>query len=305
MKTIFKLFSFILFALLLYGILIFVWGEFLPSYFNKNLILGNGKIFLHQKFKEVKNKKNIDVVFLGSSHCYRGFDPRIFKKNNIIGFNLGTSSQTPIQSEYLFSKYIVNLKPKFLLFEVNPMIFSLDGLESSLDIINSHSLDINLFEIGIKHRNVKAINSLIYRFMSGEIDENTTIIKHQDDDTYIQGGYIEKKTAFLKVKKIKNEIFKINNNQLIAFNRLLNKISKTNIKLILVQAPISKLLYNSYLGTEKFDSMMDSKGYYINFNKDLNLVDSLHFYDLDHLNQRGVEIFDNYLIKKLFSKHLK
>ena len=40
---------------------------------------------------------NIDVLVLGSSHAYRGFDPRIFKKAGIKLFNFGSSGQTLLQ----------------------------------------------------------------------------------------------------------------------------------------------------------------------------------------------------------------
>jgi len=242
------------------------------------------------------------LFFLGSSHSYRGFDTRIFKKSNFKTFNLGTSSQTLIQSEYLFNKYVLKINPKILVLEINPLIFSLDGLESSLDLINSNIVDSELFKIGIKHRNAKAINSIIFSSLCRVLlPKKKNILKWQDDK-YIKGGYVEKKMAFLKVYKIKNQILKVNKNQSLAFNRFLMKISKTHIKLILVQAPISRVLYDSYKGNYKFDSLMKTKGMYYNFNycNGLNLIDTLHFYDMDHMNQEGVNIFNKYFIKSLF-----
>ena len=44
---------------------------------------------------------------------------------------------------------------------------------------------------------------------------------------------------------------------------------------------------------------MESFGDYTNFNNNSCLNDSLHFYDNNHLNQAGVEIFNKELIRKL------
>jgi hypothetical protein len=45
---------------------------------------------------------------------------------------------------------------------------------------------------------------------------------------------------------------------------------------------------------------MRTYGVYYNFNELLELEDELHFYDEDHLNQSGVEIFSAKLIEILF-----
>jgi hypothetical protein len=33
---------------------------------------------MYSRLSEIKNYKDIDILFLGSSHTYRGFDTRIF-----------------------------------------------------------------------------------------------------------------------------------------------------------------------------------------------------------------------------------
>ena len=87
------------------------------------------------RLNEVKNIKNIDILFLGSSHTYRGFDTRVFKKNGYNSFNLGSSSQSPIQTLTLTKRYLNQLNPKLIVYEVYPTTFTIDGIESSLDII--------------------------------------------------------------------------------------------------------------------------------------------------------------------------
>jgi len=42
---------------------------------------------------------------------------------------------------------------------------------------------------------------------------------------------------------------------------------------------------------------MHRSGNYYNFNEMINLVDTLHFYDSHHLNQKGVRLFNEKIIK--------
>jgi hypothetical protein len=49
---------------------------------------------------------------------------------------------------------------------------------------------------------------------------------------------------------------------------------------------------------------MNDLGRYYNFNEISTLHDSLHFYDIDHLNHAGVELFNADLIKLLAEKSI-
>jgi len=79
----------------------------------------------------------VDILFLGSSHSYRGFNPQYFSGYKT--FNLGSSAQTPIQTNLLLKRYLHQLNPKTIVYEVYPISLSIDGVESSSDIIaNDH-----------------------------------------------------------------------------------------------------------------------------------------------------------------------
>lgn len=69
-------------------------NHYLKTPFLKYPIGGTGNSYT--RLSEVEDIKNIDILFLGSSHTYRGFDTRIFSKYGYSTFNLGTTSQTPI-----------------------------------------------------------------------------------------------------------------------------------------------------------------------------------------------------------------
>ncbi|MFQ3676285.1 MAG: hypothetical protein SNJ64_07080 [Endomicrobiia bacterium] len=92
-KFIKSLAIFSIFSIFFYVILIIIWGNYFPSFLKQNLVYKIGAYgHLFSRLKEVKSTNTIDILFLGSSHTYRGFDSRIFKRYGYETFNLGSSS---------------------------------------------------------------------------------------------------------------------------------------------------------------------------------------------------------------------
>src|SRR5262245_26702081 len=50
------------------------------------------------QWQEFDQKEHYDVLVLGSSHAYRGYDPEHFAKRGLRMFNLGSTAQTPMNS---------------------------------------------------------------------------------------------------------------------------------------------------------------------------------------------------------------
>ncbi len=80
MKIFLKKFSaFLLFAFGFYLVFIVVATLTFPDSFKKNIPQPNlDFLFSNNSFEEVKSKKNVDVLFIGSSHAYRGYDSQNF-----------------------------------------------------------------------------------------------------------------------------------------------------------------------------------------------------------------------------------
>ena len=299
---------FIPFTVSMYIIFILFFGQVLPQFLKPNVNYRIGSYgHMYSRIKEIKKFKNIDLLFLGSSHSYRGFDTRIFEKYGCKSFNLGSSGQTPIQTEVLLDRYLDSLNPKIVVFEVSPMLFSSDGVESSLDLIANDKNDLLTVTKLIKWNNIKTINTAIIGFWRDYMGLNADFIeeKKKGNDYYVSGGFVEKKLKFYKPEPIDKHEINIKDDQFEAFKNCINKIKKRNIKLILVQVPITKNLYNSYTNTQYFDDSISKYGNYYNFNKLLNVQDTIHFSDSHHLNQLGVEFFDKEAVKLLNLKNCK
>lgn len=298
-KFIKSIFLFIPLAMVIYVLLLYVCGSYIPQRYRFNLIDAQGLGgHTYTRLQEIKNYKDVDILFLGSSHTYRGFDPRIFKNANLSSFNLGSSSQTPIQTEVLVNRYLKQINPKMVIFEVFPDIFTSDGVESSVDIIGNSRNDRESFRMAIKVNNVMTYNTLLYYYMRNLLypESSRTEPAQTDDDTYISGGYVEKKMKYFKHLSYPDAEWIYNQKQFVAFEKICALLKNENIPLVLVYAPVTPSLYKSYTNQKAFDEKMSNYGDYYNFNEIIHLDDSLHFYDSHHLNQRGVEIFNEKLI---------
>lgn len=297
-----KTIRFTFFAVVFYVVLLFVWGKYAPSIFKTNLnykIGGPGHTF--SRLKEIKKIKDIDILFLGSSHAYRGFDTRIFKAKGISSFNLGSSAQTPIETKLLLRRYLNQINPKMIVYEVDPLEFSSDGVESSLDIIANDINDNYSLKMAFELNNIKVYNTLIFSFINQFFDLNTSFLekKVKGEDTYMSGGYVEKKIRFYKTDYFKEQKWDFNEKQFNSFNEIIHIMKEKQIEFVLVNAPMTAALYNSYKNNNVFDYYMRKYPNYYNFNQILQLNDSLHFYDSNHLNQNGVRLFNQKLIEIL------
>ena len=259
---------------------------------------------LKTRIDDIKNYTEIDALVIGSSHAYRGYDPRIFKREGLTIFNLGSSSQSPIQSYYLLKKYIEELDPKLVIIEVFPETFTSDGIESTIDLTSNCPLDMELMQMTFSFRNIKPFNAMVYRIIDQEVlNHNYYESKTVQLDRYISGGYVEREMGHSKPYVIPDSIdLDLDENQLIAFEKSLDLLKDKGIRVILVQAPVTKKLYNAFREEESFNELMSGYGEYYNFNEIELLQDSILYYDSNHLNQNGVEEFNEMLLDTLIEK---
>jgi len=296
---------FVPFAAVVYVILVCVWGDFAPQALRPNLKI-SGLHDMYSRLNEVENAKEVDILFLGSSHAYRGFDTRIFKKAGFTSFNLGSSAQTPEQTEMLLKRYLDEIKPKAIVYEVYPPTFTLDGVESALDIVTNGRNDVHSIKMAVNQNHIKVYNLLVYQFYRQLFSrrQNFTDKINTPVDDYVTGGFVERKPEFFKYVIYPSGAYDIRPVQLKAFANSIRLIKQRGIKLLLVQAPVTQSLYNAFTNNSMFDSTMIQYGRYLNFNAKVPLDDSLHFYNSNHLNQPGVELFNKKFLEIVLSEKL-
>lgn len=301
----FKALRFGVAAVVLYVLGIIVYGEWLSPFFYANISAqpcGYGHSYT--RLREAAITKDVDILFLGSSHAYRSFDTRIFQQHGIRSFNLGTGSQTPLQTEWLLSRYLMNLNPSLVIYEVYPWAFTSDGVESSMDILINSWVDKQALDIAWQQRHIKVSNTLIFRYYRDLVhgpDEMKEPRSNQRGDTYIEGGYVAHETGRYTPTPLPSLHWKNRPMQVAAFERTLAQIEAQGARLLFVQAPVSPHYYQTYPSPAVFDEWISQYGNHVDFNQVVELQDSLHFYDYQHLNQRGVEVFNEALLEYVSS----
>ena len=262
-----------------------------------------GQMF--NRVKDIPNHHGPDVLFIGSSHTYRGFDTRLFEKAGYKSFNLGSSAQTPMQTELLLHRYLDEINPKSIVFEVYHVLFQNDGIESMADLISNDHIDMEICKMAFKSENVKLINTLIYGIYQEyfrSIREKCKATDTIGDDVYVSGGYVEKLShdPFVPDSTVSSNVFKMNPRQLRAFSRCVGLAKEKGIPFLLVNTPLPQSTKANLGNLETFDETMSSIGIYLNFSELMQLDDSC-FYDANHLNQNGVELFNRRLIQVMDS----
>lgn len=301
-----KCLLFILVLLLLFPVFFYIWGEFIPQIFrNASNVryIDESSDFMRLRIQEAKTISDIDILVLGSSHAYRGFDPRIFSSHGLEMFNFGSSAQSPLQTEVLLKRYYHSLNPKIVIFEIYPNVFAGDGVESSVGLLSSDIIDQHALKMTLEIDNLITYNSLIISLLKNTFGSLRSSINSTKYKThmYVEGGYVERdQLYYYEPKFISSSQWEFNENQWQAFERCLKIVESNGAKVFLVYAPITNSLYTSKTNNDEFLKRMATYGYPLyDFNTIIDLDDTLHFYDSDHMNQEGVEIFNHSLISEL------
>jgi hypothetical protein len=299
-----KTIAFSVFALTAYCIFIILLGEFAPYYFlkkNLNYKLGaNGHLF--SRTRQATAATDVDILFLGSSHAYRGFDPRVFQEYGYTSFNLGSSAQTPVQTKVLLERYLDRLNPKLVIYEVFPGSFGSDGVESALDVIANDQNDRHSIWMAFKTNHIKVYNTLIYAFYRDRFNRNAGFVEQEqrEVDTYVDGGFVEREMKNYTPRTFNPREWKFKSHQFKVFEDVLDVLHEKQIDVVLVMAPMTSCLYEAHLDRSEYDKRMAGYGRYYNFNEFLELDDAKHFYDAHHLNQDGVQIFNQKVVDVIF-----
>ena len=285
---------------------VIIWGTVIPEKFRNNLIYSTGRGFMDLRLEEADLIEKVDVLIVGSSHAYRGIDPRRLSENGIDAFNLGSSLQTPVQTQLLLRKYVSQMKPKLIVFEVGYKTFSSDGVEGAIDlIVNSPELGWDIVHMAMELNDMIVYNSLAYTFFRKAILDETReeyLASHSDVDRYVPGGFVERK--FLDYEgptEFKDHVQPVNPLQQTAFEECLEYLRTHDVKTIMIQTPILYDYYTSIRNIHEYDEYFRTvslaDGYY-NFS-DSVYEETTYFYDHHHLNTTGVERFNDDLINVL------
>lgn len=262
---------------------------------------GNGHLWTRVRDTSVPPPH--DVLVLGSSLAYRGFDPRIFKAHGISMFNLGSSRQTALQGEVLTKHYWDRSHPRLVIIAVSPDMFMAQGVEveSTLDLIANDRLDALSLRMACATGNIRVMNTLLYAGVRQALALDTGF-KESDTtakDIYIPGGYVERvPRAFATPLPAISSNAQPAPQQLRAFHRTVEFIKAQGARLVLISPPTTPMRHN---GNERAwaQQLWSATAPFYDMSAFHGGPDSTYFYDGTHQNQAGVERFNEALISIL------
>ncbi len=240
------------------------------------------------------NQTKYDAIVLGSSHAYRGYDPRIFEQSGMNLFNAGTSSQNAKGSLVLYNEYLRNRTGVFILDIYDP-VFELEGTESNMRLIQNVPTNTAAFALVKQEVKMYTLNALVVRFASiNPTDE-------APNNDYVKNGFCEKKGILYAVEPLNDSVFDANEEMFVAFETLIKQMQADGTRIVLCSHPLpaSPGLRNYHekflsrfspliqrLGVPYIDLTYYTEGFGVN-----------EFADLSHLNQQGVEMYNRLLLR--------
>ncbi|MFT4661916.1 MAG: hypothetical protein ACI8XB_002197 [Patiriisocius sp.] len=263
---------------------------------NYDLVWEGGNSY--DRFREFDESRDFDVLVMGSSHAYRGFDPRIFKKEDQEMFNLGSSSQSLIDTEILFDELVNKEHVKLVILEISPMSFSGDSYESTAYLVANIPNDDIAFKLVRNRADMKGFNLYTQRLFRKL--EDKPLFESSD---YIGNGYCEKFDSLnsdITYSTFKN--YSPKEEYVDALINIVSKAKERKINLLLVTQPLP--IETDHTIFAEFHNVIKTHAEdygvtYLDYTFSLPLDSKDHFYDHSHLNQSGVNIFNERLLKDL------
>ncbi len=249
---------------------------------------------------EFDRDKKYDVVVIGSSHAYRGYDPRIFAKSGFQLYNLGTSNQTILNEYYVFNEYVEQSKNKLVLLDIYDEGFMDNGFEfeAGADMIqNMGGSDKTPFFMALSLKDFRAFNMFILRMFSKKmpaIDLNET--------QYVYNGYCQRTDSIKDYSEPGLITDKVEKGKLGYFKKILETALAKGITVVAVNHPTPNK-NNLAKHIEFINTIQPLLAQYkvplLDYGYSLELHPQHHYFDPTHLNQAGVDIFNEHLIKDL------
>jgi len=240
------------------------------------------------------NQNKYDAIVLGSSHAYRGYDPRIFESLGINLFNAGTSAQNAKGAFVLYNEYLKDRSDVFILDIYDP-VFELEGTESNMRLIQNVPTNEAALALVQQEFKIYTLNALAVRLASMNVKDEAP------NADYIKNGFCEKKGILYAVEPMSDSVFDANEEMFLAFEKMIKQMQSEGKRIVLCSHPLpaSAGLHNYHdkflarfsplierLGVPYIDLTYYTEGFGVN-----------EFADISHLNQQGVELYNQLLLQ--------
>lgn len=290
---------------------------------NKRSLIGYYPTLRWKEFRQ-QETNSIDLIFLGSSHCYQSLVPSVFDTIlNINSFNMGSSFQTPVVSYYTLLEILETQHPQRVIMEVHHETLkgqkSLDNASHCFDFFNNKRYKYNLIKNTIRSSDLGGILFPTYRYNNFKRLLFTDTKQDSTNNAHIHTYYSHK--GYAETPKYKAAPLVINGDYIISQNynelqiRSLEKIidicKEKEIELTLITQTHNPDYFSTFRSYESFYQFMidfsATNGIkYIDFNQPpfLNHLSAEDFYDTGHLFKHGAEKFSMMVVQEIVKHNL-
>jgi len=234
-----------------------------------------------------------DLLVMGSSHAYRGYDPRIFSQHGYSMFNAGTSSQSPEIGLHLLKNHLIIDENQLVIMDVYPLIFTLEGHETKWRWIVHDDHRWDAVKLAISEPDFRSLNTLVKRLICENEGIEYTI------DGYVGNGYCTMSDTLDFDFAFEPKTFNPRTEVADDFKELVSQIVKKGARLLLVNHPMPQASQQPDL-TPFLDSL-GIKVPYLDYTHQPGFG-LAYFGDASHLNQAGVNKFNELLLKDLLER---
>ena len=240
------------------------------------------------------NPTKYDAIVLGSSHAYRGYDPRIFEQAEVSVFNAGTSAQNAKGSLVLYNEYLRDRADVFILDVYDP-VFELEGTESNMRLIQNVPTNTAAFALVKQEVKMYTLNALVVRLASLNVKDEAP------NNDYVKNGFCEKKGILYAVEPLNDSVFDANEEMFVAFETMIKQMQGDGKRIVLCshplpQSPGLRNFHDKFLA--RFSPLIERLGVpYIDLTYYTEGFGINEFADLSHLNQQGVELYNSLLLQ--------
>lgn len=291
--------SFFAAYIILFAVLFFFQPGGIPFLYRAtqgNLWKGGGT---HLKFQQFDRTKKWDVIVLGSSHAYKGYDPLVFSLNDLEMYNLGTSNQHMMCSYQIIKNHINKDNCNLLILDMFDKVFANNDIESKSDIIQNVDDDKTAIATAFSSGDIRALNMITLRYF------NKTMEPLNTDTIGYRNGYLK---ASKRLDPKRKDITKMNwkytpiPSQKKYLGILLEHCRKEGLKIVAVSHPTPRIY--PMRDHDKFLADVNPllKKYNVPYYDYTNYKEmgNINFYsDPTHLNQIGTIRFNKMLIEDL------
>ncbi len=260
-----------------------------------------------QRFEEIEQFRDIDILFAGSSHSFRSFDPDVISRLGWSSFNTGSNSQAPINTYHLLETYLDQLRPKLVILEVYPLILERDGVEGYFDLLANRPVTGEAVDVCLELGNKAAVNALVGRY-AGQLFESHDPPRQEDvpHEKYVSGGYVWAKMIYVKDYWGEGLPIVPREEQVEYLHRSIDLVKGRGAGLLFTIVPMPLELVAAIPNYAEISTLLESIAAehavaFYDFNRTMVMDTRTEFRDHHHLNGNGAKVFTYVLVDSLLA----